>query len=155
MIVSIEDDAWDGEDHVDSHRTVVLFAGAFVNRQAVVSTRYTTVNVVKTIEAVLGIGPIGLNDALAPPMSDVFDPNQAEWSFKATVPNILRSTQLTLSADEHAAAEYPKLSAGYWSKAMAGQDFSGPDRVNPLTFNGTLWRGLKGDTPYPVANRSR
>ncbi len=52
LVVSIEDDAWDGADHVDSHRTVVLFAGVYVKRHVVVSTRYTTVNVVKTIEQV-------------------------------------------------------------------------------------------------------
>jgi hypothetical protein len=84
LIVSIEDDAWDGADHVDAHRTVALFAGPYVRRHAVVSTRYTTVSVVKTIEEVLGIGPIGLNDALAAPMSDVFDPHAAEWSYQVT-----------------------------------------------------------------------
>src|SRR5262249_52620822 len=73
LVVTIEDDASDGPDHVDAQRTVALVAGPYVRQHAVVSTRYTTVNVVKTIEEVLGIGPIGLNDALAAPMSDIFD----------------------------------------------------------------------------------
>jgi len=163
LIVSIEDDAFDGPDHVDAHRTVALFAGAYVRQHAVVSTRYTTVSVVKTIEEILGIGPIGLNDTLAAPMSDVFDPNQAVWSYKAIVPDVLRSTKLPLPPADHASNVAPRHSAAYWTKAMAGQDFSGPDRVNPVTFNRALWRGLKSDEPYPAtptgadlrANRAR
>jgi DNA-binding beta-propeller fold protein YncE len=154
LIISIEDDAWDGADHVDSHRTVALFVGPYVKQRAVVSTRYTTVNVVKTIEEVLGIGPIGLNDALAAPMSDVFDPNVETWSYKAIVPDLLRSTTLPLPPDDHATIAHPKHSGAYWTKVMEGQDFSGPDRIDPVTFNRALWRGLKGDAHYPVVNDS-
>jgi DNA-binding beta-propeller fold protein YncE len=155
LIVSIEDDAWDGADHVDAHRTVAFVAGPYVRQHAVVSTRYTTVGLVKTIEEILGMGPIGLNDALAAPMSDVFDPNVATWSYKAIVPDILRSTKLPLPPADHAVRVLPKHSAAYWTKAMAGQDFSGPDRIDPLTFNRALWRGLKGDQPYPAARSPR
>jgi hypothetical protein len=150
LIVSIEDDAFDGPDHIDAHRTVVLFAGAYVRQHAVVSTRYTTVSVVKTIEEILGIGPIGLNDALAAPMSDVFDPSAATWSYKAIVPDVLYSTKLPLPPAHHAVNALPKHSAAYWAKTMAGQDFSGPDRIDPVAFNRALWRGLKGDAPYPA-----
>jgi DNA-binding beta-propeller fold protein YncE len=149
LVVTIEDDASDGPDHVDAQRTVALVAGPYVRQHAVVSTRYTTVNIVKTIEEVLGIGPIGLNDALAAPMSDIFDVHQADWSYKAIVPNVLRSTQLPLPADDHAQIEYPKHSAAYWVKATAGQDFSAPDRLDDSSFNRALWRGLKGAEPYP------
>lgn len=149
LVVSIEDDAWNGADHVDANRTIALFAGPYVRQHAVVSTRYTTVSLVKTIEEILGIGPIGLNDALAAPMSDVFDQNQATWTYRATVPDVLRSTQLPLPPAENTSIEYPRHSAAYWIKAMAGQDVSGPDRINPDTFNRTLWKGLKGDVPYP------
>jgi DNA-binding beta-propeller fold protein YncE len=147
LIVSIEDDAWDGADHVDAHRSVCLIAGPYVRQHQVVSTRYTTVSVVKTIEEILGIGPIGLNDALAAPMSDVFDPSATTWSYKAVVPNVLRSTQLPLPPDDHATIEYPRHSAAYWAKSMAGQNFSGPDRVDPVLFKRALWRGLKGNEP--------
>jgi DNA-binding beta-propeller fold protein YncE len=152
LIFTIEDDAWDGPDHVDSHRTIVLVAGAYVRQHTVVSTRYTTVSVVKTIEEVLGMGPIGLNDALAAPMSDIFDSNAATWSYKAIVPNVLRSTQLPLPPDEHAKIEFPSHSAAYWMKATAGQDFSGADRIDPVAFNRALWEGLKGNQPYPIAS---
>jgi DNA-binding beta-propeller fold protein YncE len=152
LIVSIEDDACDGADHVDTHRSVALFAGAYVKHHTLVSSRYTTVSVVKTIEEILGIGSIGLNDALAAPMSDVFDPTVTTWSYQAIVPDVLRSTQLPLPADEHAEVAYPTHSARYWANAMADEDFSGPDRINPVTFNRALWRGLKS-APYSEAHK--
>jgi DNA-binding beta-propeller fold protein YncE len=155
LVVVIEDDAWTGADHVEAHRTVCLFVGPYVRQHAVVSTRYTTVSVVKTIEEILGMGPIGLNDALVEPMSDVFDSQPADWSYKAIVPNVLRSTQLPLPPAERATVEHPKHSAAYWAHAMSGQDFSGPDRIDPVAFNRALWRGLKGNTPYPAVSRSR
>jgi DNA-binding beta-propeller fold protein YncE len=155
LILSIEDDAWDGADHVEAHRTVALVAGAYVRHHAVVSTRYTTVSVVETIEEILGFGPIGLNDALAAPMSDVFDPNAANWTYKAIVPEVLYSTKLPLPPPDHAVNAVPRHSASYWTKAMAGQDFSGPDRINPVTFNRALWRGLKGDEPYRLLRKGR
>jgi DNA-binding beta-propeller fold protein YncE len=150
LVIVIEDDTTDGPDHVDAKRTVALIAGPYVRQHAVVSKYYTTVNVVKTIEEVLGIQPVSLNDALAQPMSDIFDPHQESWSYQAIVPNILRSTQIPLPSDEHARIEYPAHSAAYWTKVMAGQDFSGADRIDPVTFNRALWRGMKGRERYPT-----
>ena len=150
LIISIEDDACAGPDHVDAHRSVALFAGAYVRPQAVVSKRYTTVSVVKTIEEILGLEPIGLNDSLAEPMSDVFDPAlDPHWSYTALVPDVLRSTQLPLPPASNASYAVPSHSAAYWAKAMAAQDFSGPDRIDPVSFNHELWHGLKGSAPYP------
>jgi hypothetical protein len=53
LIISIEDDTWDGPDHADAFRTVSLFAGPYVRQHALVSNRYTTVSVIKTIERIL------------------------------------------------------------------------------------------------------
>jgi len=150
LVIVIEDDTTDGPDHVSAERTVALFAGAYVRHHAVVSKHYTTVNIVKTIEAVLGIQPVSLNDALAVPMSDVFDPAQESWTYHAIVPNILRSTKIPLPPEEHASIEHPTHPSAYWIKAMVGQDFSKADHVDPVTFNRALWRGLKGGEPYPV-----
>jgi len=150
LIISIEDDACDGPDHVDTHRSVALFAGAYVRQHSVVSKRYTTVSVVKTIEEILGLGPIALNDALAAPMSELFDLNSVAWAYQPIVPDVLRSSQLPLPPTDHPVAATPAHSAAYWSKAMANQDFSGPDRIDPASFNHALWRGLKGNTPYPT-----
>lgn len=150
LIIAIEDDACDGPDHVDAHRSIALFAGPYVRQHALVSTRYTTVNIVKRIEAILGLGPIGLNDALAVPMSDLFDPDVTGWSFKAIVPDVLRTTKLPLPPALKACNTPPSHSSGYWANATAGQDFSRADRIDPVTFNQALWQGLKGGTPYPV-----
>jgi DNA-binding beta-propeller fold protein YncE len=154
VIVSVEDDTWDGPDHVDAFRSPVFFAGAYVRRGALISTRYTTVNVVKTIEAILGIGPVGLNDALAVPMSEVFDPSAAGWTFKAIVPGVLRTTKLSLpppSADRaDTCVAPPRRTAAYWAKAMASRDFSHIDAGEFGSGNEALWRGLQGDVPYPA-----
>jgi hypothetical protein len=82
-------------------------------------------------------------------MADVFDPTLTSWSYQAIVPDVLRSTKLPLPPAKHSAIAIPRHSAKYWTKAMADQDFSGPDRVNPLTFDRALWRGLKGEMKYP------
>jgi hypothetical protein len=152
LIIAIEDDACDGPDHVDAHRSLALFAGAYVRQNAVVSKRYTTINVVKTIEAILGLEPLGINDALDVPMSDIFDTKARAWFYKATVPEVLRKTQLPLPPALRACNVSPTHSSEYWARAMAGQDFSHADRIDPLTFNQALWRGLKGDLPYPVGS---
>jgi hypothetical protein len=102
------------------------------------------VSVVKTIEEIFGLEPIGLSDDLAAPMFDIFDPTASAWSYKAIVSDALRSTALPLPLAPNAHVALPKHSAACWAKAMANQDFSSADRVNPVTFNRTLWRGFQG-----------
>ncbi|MDR3511528.1 MAG: hypothetical protein P4L73_07840 [Caulobacteraceae bacterium] len=158
LIVVVEDDAQDGPDHVDAHRAPAFIVGPYVKQGAVISTRHTTVDMVRTIEAVLGVAPLGLNDALAQPMSDVFDPAQADWHYEAKVPAILRTTALPLppqtAAETHCPAP-PGRSSGYWAAAMAGQDFSREDHLNTAVFNQALWRGLRGAAPYPASRDGR
>ena len=86
LIFVVEDDAQDGGDHIDSHRTTAYVAGAYV-KDAVVSTAYTTLDFMRTIEEVLGLPPMNLNDALATPMADIFNtvPNR-EWTLRPRQP---------------------------------------------------------------------
>jgi hypothetical protein len=86
LIFVIEDDSQDSGDHVDSHRTIAFVAGAYVKQGALVSTPYNTINFVRTIEEVLGLPPMNLNDALAQPMADIFNTFPSTWSFTPTVP---------------------------------------------------------------------
>ena len=153
LIFVVEDDAQDGPDHVDAHRSIALIAGPYVKHGAVVSHRYATVNLIHTIETVLGAGPMGLNDARAEPMAEIFDTSTADWSFEARVPAVLRTTALPLPpiASAEAGCLVKTRSAGYWAAAMAGQNFAGEDRLDTAAFNLALWRGLKGSTPYPMA----
>jgi DNA-binding beta-propeller fold protein YncE len=155
LIFVIEDDAQNGADHVDAYRSPAFIVGPYVRHGALVSTRYTTINILRTIEAVLGLKPLGLNDALAMPMADVFDPTQSSWSYQAGAADILRTTQLPIPSDRFsrsassAAAACSGQSAQYWQAAMEGQDFRSEDKLNPDAFNSALWRGL-GIGPEPT-----
>ncbi|MHB8529486.1 MAG: YncE family protein [Caulobacteraceae bacterium] len=157
LIFVVEDDAQDGPDHIDAHRSLALVAGPFVKHGAVVAERYTSVSLMRTIEMVLGLPPMGLNDAEASPMTAVFDEEAADWSFMASVPEVLRATSLPLPptrlGETHGAC--PTRSAAYWTAAMAGEDFNREDRLDTPRFNLALWRGMRGEAPYPVAREGR
>jgi YVTN family beta-propeller protein len=159
LIIITEDDTQDGPDHVDSHRATTYVAGPYVRTGAVISTAYSQVNVLRTIEDVLGTQHINLNTAYQEPMSDVFDIRASgRWSFTAEASTVLQPAQLAqagLQGVKYAAGEKVKSKhdAQYWEKATAGYDFSGPDRVSPGKFNRVIWKGLMGDKPYPVRHR--
>lgn len=153
LIFVIEDDAQNGTDHVDARRSIALIVGPYVKQKAVISTRYTTVSMVRTIESVLGIAPMGLNDAMAAPMADLFDLNQRDWDFRAVAADALRTTKLPIPADRFVAPVTadgrPLRTMAYWARAMAGQDFTKEDRLDTRAFNAALWAGLgQGPEPY-------
>jgi len=149
LIVIVEDDAQNGADHVDAHRSLAYLIGPGVRLGAVVSTRYTTVNLMKTIERLLDLPPLGLNDSLALPMADAFDPSITKpWLYEALWPQPLDQTELPRPANRVAMARpsslVPEHSAAWWAHAMKNQDFSGEDKLDTNLFNAVLWRGLKG-----------
>ena len=150
LIFVIEDDAQDGGDHVDAHRSVAFVVGPYVKQKAVVSASYNTVNMIRTIEDVLGVEPLNLNDSVALPMTDVFDVAQAKWNYSATPSSLLYSTTLPLPP-KPMALRIPKLkhNAEYWARVTKGLDFSKEDLVDGATFNRILWQGLKGGQVYP------
>jgi YVTN family beta-propeller protein len=150
LIFVIEDDAQDGGDHVDAHRSIAFVVGPYVKQNAVVSTSYNTVSMVRTMEDILGLSPLNLNDAVALPMTDVFSTTQTTWSFTATPSLYLYNTTLPLPA-QAADLKIPQTThnAGYWAAATRGLDFSSEDRVNGQDYNRILWKGLMGTQPYP------
>jgi DNA-binding beta-propeller fold protein YncE len=152
LIFVIEDDAQDGGDHVDSHRTTAYVAGAYVKQGAVVPTAYTTLDFIRTMEEVLGIPPMNLNDALASPMADIFYTTPHRWSFGAAPSAYLYATNLPLPPAA-AGLIVPKSthSAEYWAGVTKGLDFTDPDRVDSAVYNRILWKGLMGNKPYPAA----
>ncbi len=152
LIFIVEDDAQDGGDHYDSHRSVALVAGAYVKRGAVISKPYNTINFIRTMEEVLGLPPMNLNDALAAPMADIFNTTPSPWSFTASPSAYLYNTQLLLPA-KPAGLVVPKTThnAKYWARVMQGMDFSDADLVDPGEFNRVLWKGMMGGQPYPAA----
>ncbi len=152
LIFVIEDDSQDGPDHVDSHRTVAFIAGANVKRGAVVSTSYNTIDFVRTIEEVLGLPPMNLNDALAKPMADVFTTKPTAWSFTAIPAASLYTTQLPLPPRPAGlVVPRPLHDAAWWAKAAAGQDFTSEDKMDFAAYDRITWSGIMGDAPYPAA----
>jgi hypothetical protein len=155
LIFIIEDDAQNGADHVDARRSIAFVVGPYVRRHALVSARYTTISMLRTIESVLGLKPLGLNDSLAAPMADIFDLGQKDWSYRAQAADILRSTRLPIPPDRFAPLRATRLACGvhdaaFWAEAMRGQDFRTEDHLDTNSFNAALWRGL-GRGPEPAA----
>jgi hypothetical protein len=151
LIFVVEDDAQDGGDHLDSHRTVALVAGAYVKQGAVISKPYNTINLLRTMEEVLGLPPMNLNDAVAAPMADIFNPTPSPWSFTATPSAFLYNTQLVLPPKPASlVVPKPKHNAKYWARVTKGMDFTDADLVDPAEFNRILWKGMMGNKPYPA-----
>ena len=147
LIFVVEDDAQDGGDHMDSHRTTAYVAGAYVE-DAVVSKAYTTLNFIRTMEEVLGLPPMNLNDALAAPMSEVFNTTATTWSFTAIPAAILYCTQLPLPLPALPCND-PTPDAKYWARVTKEMDFDDADLVDGTAFNHILWKGIMGKKPYP------
>jgi hypothetical protein len=156
LIFIVEDDAQDGADHVDSHRSTAFVAGAYVKQHAVVSTLYNTLDFVRTIEEVLGLPPLNMNDALARPMAAIFNTTPSPWSFTATPSALLYNTRLPLPP-KLASLRVPKRThdAKYWARVTKGMDFTAEDRVDFAHYNRILWKGMMGDKPYPAAPTGR
>ncbi len=150
LIFVLEDDAQNGPDHVDAHRSAGFVIGPYVRQQALVSTHYTTVSMLRTIEGVLGLPAMGLNDGLAAPMDDVFDLAQPRWTYRAIVPDILRQTQLPLPAKQASlngpalCSEMWQRDSAYWQRVSAGQNFTVEDHLDVDAFNHALWKGRMG-----------
>jgi hypothetical protein len=150
LIFVIEDDSQDGADHVDSHRTIAFVAGAYVKQGAVVSTQYNTLDFVRTMEEVLGLPQMNLNDALARPMADIFNTTPSNWSFTATPSTYLYATQLPLPQSAGLIVPKSKHSAQYWAQVTKGMDFTDADRIDSAVYNRILWKGMMGNRPYPA-----
>ena len=159
LIIITEDDCQDGPDHVDSHRATAYVVGPYVKQGTVVSTRFGQVNVLRTIEDILGTPHINLNTAFQRPMADVFDiTSSGSWTYTAVASTILKTTTLNLAqAHAHGGVKFaagpnikPKHNAAYWTKVTAGFDFSQADQVPPARFNKVLWAGLMSPERYPA-----
>lgn len=145
LIVTIEDDAQNGGDHVSAHRSICLVAGPYIKKNTLISTRYTTVNVLKTIELLLNIPPVGLNDALAKPMEDIFDIYNTNFNYNVEIPKILYKTDLELPSNKKPTLEnLPILehNSQYWQKVMKNQNFQSEDQLNVKEFNEALVKGI-------------
>ncbi len=126
-----EDDPQDGFDHVDGHRSLCLLAGPYVRRGAVISRFYNQASVLHTIERILGLPPMNLNDAEAPVMTECF---QASADFRSYVakPNRIPLNEKRKQTDK------------------VSFDLRRPDQVDDDAFNRRLWKLAGKAAPYPV-----
>jgi YVTN family beta-propeller protein len=139
-IFVIEDDAQNGPDHVDAHRTVGLVISPHAKRKHVDGTQYSTVSMVRTMELVLGLEPLSQYDAAARPMFDSFtdtaDPT----------PYTHEPARIDLNAKNDRLA--------YGAERSRRMDFSEYDRVDDFELNEILWHAAMGaDAPPPPAVR--
>jgi DNA-binding beta-propeller fold protein YncE len=88
-IFVLEDDSQSGSDHIDSHRSFVYVISPYSKRGVTISTNYNTVNVLRTMEDLLGIEHLNVSDANAAPMADVFTETPDLTSYTAIIPGNL------------------------------------------------------------------
>jgi hypothetical protein len=153
LIFINEDDSQDGADHVDSHRSTGYVVGPYVKHGVVVSTKYTHVNMLRTIEDVLGVDHVDVLTASESPMTDVFDIKQKDWTFNAVPSLMLYNTQLPLPPRVAKGRHIPKPThnAAYWAEKTKGFDFTHEDALyDPGKYNRIIWEGLHGNKPYPT-----
>ena len=150
LVFVVEDDAQDGPDHVDAHRSTAFVVGPYVKHETVVSTHYTTISMLRTISDVLGMDHLSIYDANQRPMSDAFDLSQALWKFDVRASSLLRGTALPLPRGiKSADGGRSPHDARYWMAQTRGLDFSKEDKVDAVAYNKILWKGLMGTKPYP------
>jgi YVTN family beta-propeller protein len=139
-IFVIEDDAQNGPDHVDAHRTVGLVISPYTKRGFVDSTQYSTVSMIRTIELILGLPPLSQYDAAARPMFNSFTA-RADLT-----PYVHEPARIDLTAVNGKDA--------YGAARSAKMDFSDYDLVDDFELNEILWRSIKGaGAPLPPAAR--
>lgn len=138
-----EDDPQDGLDHVDGHRTVGLVVSPYTKRGEVVSTYYSQINMVRTMENILGIPPMNQFDRAAEPMSDCFT-DQPDFAPYQVLPSNIPLDQLNPSLTGLTGKQL------YWAKKSLEQDLDEVDRIDEDVFNRIIWHATKGyDVPYP------
>jgi DNA-binding beta-propeller fold protein YncE len=145
-IFVIEDDAQDGADHVDAHRSIAFVISKYAPRaeHAFVDHRfYTTVSVIHTMEALLGLPPMNLFDAHAPLMTELFAAPGAQPPYQVDDKN-LRNGLIYRVNEKHASG----------AKESSQMNFSRPDAADARKLNAVLWRSAKGDSPLPPTQRS-
>jgi YVTN family beta-propeller protein len=143
LIMVVEDDAQDGLDHVDGHRTVALAIGPSIRRGAVDSNHYTHLSMVRTIQEVFRIPARTRYLAAARPMNSVFSPERDTTPYQFVTPEIpldqMNPPKRSLNGRQLWAAEQ-----------SAAMNWHEPDDVPSDVLNKILWWDAKGyDKPYP------
>jgi hypothetical protein len=143
----VEDDAQDGADHVDAHRSLALVVSKYSpsspEHPLVDHHFYTTVNLIRTLEALLKLPPMNNNDARAAVMAPLFAGDGRQAPFTADYRNRDNGVLYQMNSRESKDAE----------ESMR-MDFSHADAADAGTLNAILWRDRKGDKPMPAPRHS-
>jgi DNA-binding beta-propeller fold protein YncE len=146
-IFVLEDDAQDGADHVDAHRSTAFVISKYSPGSAaqpnVEHRFYTTVNMVHTIETLLGLPPMNQNDAYAPVMSQLFSGPGDQQPYKADDRNLKNGLIYETNKRQAPGA-----------KVSEKMDFSRPDAAGAAKLNRVLWQDQKGSAPMPAAKHT-
>jgi hypothetical protein len=134
-IFVLEDDAQNGADHVDSHRSPAFVISPFVRRGAIDSTMYSTASMLRTMELILGLQPMTSFDAAARPMWAAFMGTADSRPYSAEKPR--------MSLEERNPAASPTAARS------ARLDLSEADRIDDDEMNDILWRAIKKTEPPP------
>jgi len=135
-IFVVEDDSQDGSDHIDAHRTVGAVISPFAKSGAVVHTRYDNLSLIRSLELILGMKPLGLFDNLATPMYDAFTGTPSnDSSYTALQPN------MNLLERNGPAAPGAKTSQSF--------NLQQPDHIPQRTLDKILWQSVHGPHAQP------
>ncbi|HLN54464.1 MAG TPA: bifunctional YncE family protein/alkaline phosphatase family protein [Bacteroidales bacterium] len=141
LVLIVEDDAQNGPDHVDAHRSPALIAGGFVKQGFVDHTAYSTASLLRTMELILGLPPMTQYDAAATPLWRCLNNNAGHPSFD------VRPINVDLNDKNMQRSEWQRMSETF--------DFTAEDKINDFQFNEVIWRAVKGlDSPCPPAVRA-
>jgi YVTN family beta-propeller protein len=143
-IVVVEDDAQDGPDHVDAHRSVALVISAYNKPGMLVHEFHNTVSLIRTIELLLGMEPMNQLDATATPIN-IFRAEADLRPYKALVPNVALDNLVTPPARDAATA--------YWMRRTAEQDLERADMADAEILNRIIWFSVRGNLPMPSIAR--
>ncbi len=136
-----EDDAQNGPDHVDAHRSVALVVSPYTKRGLVDSTPYSTSSLLRTMELILGLKPMSQFDAAARPMFASFQPRPDPTGYRHVVPEV------DLTERNVATAPGAKRSEGF--------DLTREDRADDRLLNEVIWQAVKGThVPMPAPVRA-
>jgi len=143
VIFIVEDDSQNGWDHVSAYRTISLVISPYSRLKNVIHTSYTQPSMVRTIEQILGLPPMNIQDAIANPMSDCFGTDPDLTPYKA-LPNNIPIDEMT--------APLTSLSgkALHFAKKSMLPEYDGIDSGNDDQLNRILWFAAKGNIPYPA-----
>lgn len=144
VIFIVEDDAQDGPDHVDAHRSPGFVISAYNRRGAIVHEFHNTVSLIRTLELCIGLEPMNLLDANATPI-DLFTGTANLEPYTAVLP--------TVALDNLYPSERPTAKMAYFMNLTDRQDMSHPDMANPRELNEIIWYSVRGDTAMPAIAR--